>query len=350
MDFIVAFMLLSGFFVAWNTGANDAANCIGVPVGANILRFRNAVILMAVFVVAGALLQGHRVMDTMGSGILITNSSAFELYHGVPPSEQAAAELDYWFPTGQVSDLATAVALLAAGVSVFLATKFGLPLSTSQSIVAAVAGAGVAIVGFQPELFRVSILVRIVGSWIISPFLTMATAYFLYMGLLRLTKQVRQSLQWEQVLVYLVIASSGYFAFSMGSNAFGAGLGPMVAKFPEMRTVIAIASGITLAFGAFIFGRRVTQAVGSGITTLDYPGALAAQMAAGIGLQVFARFGVPVSSSQAIVGAVVGVGLVKGIGMVNVRQLKRIFASWFLTPLFAGVLAAVLYWTLSAFV
>ncbi len=346
MDIIVAFMLLSGFFVAWNTGANDAANCIGVPVGANILRFRKAVILMAIFVVAGALLQGQRVMDTMGSGIVITNSIAYEQHHGAVPTEDVSAALEAWFPTGQVSDLATAVSLLAAGISVFLATKFGLPLSTSQSIVAAVAGVGVAVVGLQPELFRLALLGRIVGSWIISPILTMVTAFVIYKILLRLTRRMRRSLQWEQTLVYLVIVSSCYFAFSMGSNAFGAGLGPMVAKFPEMRTVIALISGATLAFGALIFGRRVTQSVGSEITALDYPGALAAQLAAGIGLQVFARFGVPVSSSQAIVGAVVGVGLVKGVGMVNLAQLKRIFASWFLTPLFAGVLAAALYWVL----
>ncbi len=342
MEFIVIFMVLSGFFVAWNTGANDAANCIGVPVGANILKFRRAVLIMAVFVVLGAMLQGQQVMDTIGSGIVITDELSYQQYHQTDPSPETTALMERYFPQGELSDISIAIGLFAAGLSVFFATRAGLPLSTSQSIVGSMAGAGIAIVGLHGELFRISVLLQIFASWIVSPFLTLIAAFVIYALLLLATSRVKQSLKWDRILSYLVIASSCYFAFSLGANAFGAGLGPLVMRFPEMRTLIAASAGIVLGLGAFVFGHGVTKAVGSDITTLDYAGAFAAQFAAGLGLQVFSRFGIPVSSSQAIVGAVVGVGLVKGANMVNIKKIQRILLSWFLTPAFAALLAAAL--------
>ena len=79
MELLIAIILsLTGFYVGWNIGANDAANCIGTAVGARIVSFRKAALLMAAFVILGGVLQGHHVMKTVGKGIVISSSSAYE--------------------------------------------------------------------------------------------------------------------------------------------------------------------------------------------------------------------------------------------------------------------------------
>ena len=89
MELLVAIILtLAGFYVGWNIGANDAANCIGTTVGARIISFRKAALLMAVFVILGGILQGHHVMKTVGKGIVISSSASYiENHHEPPPIE-----------------------------------------------------------------------------------------------------------------------------------------------------------------------------------------------------------------------------------------------------------------------
>ena len=71
-------LILAGFYVGWNIGANDAANCIGTTVGAQIISYRKAVLVMAIFVIIGGVLQGHHVMKTVGKGIVISEAKTYE--------------------------------------------------------------------------------------------------------------------------------------------------------------------------------------------------------------------------------------------------------------------------------
>ena len=341
-DLILPLLLVSGFFVAWNTGTNDAANCIGAAVGAGVMSFRWAAIMLGLMVFLGAILSGDDVMGTTGRDMVITSAAEYEVHHGTEADGETAALLENAFPQGRLPDLALIAALLAAGISVLIATYSALPLSTSQSIVGAVAGAGIGMVGLRPDFFDLSLFLNIGGSWVLSPFLTLLIGYIAYSILVRVAKRVKRVFVWEQTLALLVLLSSAFFAFSLGSNAFGAGLGPLAVRLPEHIPILAASAGVVLGIGAYTFGSRVTRAVGEGITTLDYAGAFAAQFAAGFGLQFFSQWGIPVSSSQAIVGAIVGVGLVKGATMVSGTKVLKIFASWVFTPLFAAVLAILL--------
>ena len=103
-------LLLAGAYVGWNIGANDAGNCIGTTVGAGLLSYRKAIILVSVFVVLGAVLQGGSVMKPIGKVIV----------------------------TSDLSSLAIITALLSSGFFVTLATFFKIPVSTSQAIVGGV--------------------------------------------------------------------------------------------------------------------------------------------------------------------------------------------------------------------
>jgi PiT family inorganic phosphate transporter len=121
-------LILAGFYVGWNIGANDAANCIGTTVGAQIISYRKAVAIMAIFVILGGVLQGHHVMKTVGKGIVISDLQSFEEHNGV--SDDGGAEFSSFFPDGRLPDKAILVALLSAGFFVTLATFSSIPVST----------------------------------------------------------------------------------------------------------------------------------------------------------------------------------------------------------------------------
>ena len=112
---------------------------------------------------------------------------------------------------------------------------------------------------------------------------------------------------------------------------------------PSDQILTGSLGGVAMAIGAYTFGSRVTDTVGKSITPLDYGGALAAQLSAAIGVHLFSMAGIPVSTSQAVVGGVIGVGLTKGARAVSFRRISTIFVGWVATPLCAAVFAAVVY-------
>ena len=101
--------------------------------------------------------------------------------------------------------------------------------------------------------------------------------------------------------------------------------------------------GIAIAIGALTYGKKVADTVGKGITPLDIPGAFVAQICSGFGMHLFSLFGIPVSTSSAIVGAVVGVGLVKGAKSISRKTIFTILAGWVLTPSLAAVTSFIMY-------
>jgi len=334
----VGLLLAAAFYVGWNIGANDAANCIGTTVGAQIVSYRKAALLMSVFVILGGTLQGHHVMKTVGKGIVIADAEAYEAHNKSP----APAEFHQFFPDERLPDLAILVALLSAGFFVTLATFTSTPVSTSQAIVGGVAGVGVGIVGAQATYFKLGVLLKILGAWIISPILTMILAYLLFLLLGRILRNAR-AIFWSNLMAIAVLVSAAYVSYSLGANDVGNAIGPLLNKFPDKGPYLAALGGVAMATGAFTFGHRVTDTVGKNITPLDYSGALAAQLSAAFGVHVFSMLGIPVSTSQAVVGGVIGVGLTKGAQAVSTRKISTIFLGWVLTPTCAAVFAALMY-------
>ncbi|HET6566221.1 MAG TPA: anion permease, partial [Xanthomonadales bacterium] len=320
-------MILAGFYVGWNIGANDAANCIGTTVGAQIVSYRKAVIIMAVFVILGGVMQGQRVMETIGKGIVISDQAAWMEHHG----SAAGSDFQEKFPENRLSDKAILVALISAGLFVSLATFSRVPVSTSQAIIGGVLGTGLAIAGLEPGYVRWSVLLQIFSAWVVSPVLTMLLAFAFY-SLISFWLKKANVMYWSKILAVLVVISAAYVSFSLGANDVGNAIGPLLNRFPGHGTELALLGGVSIAVGALTFGARVTDTVGKSITALDYGGALSAQFAAAIGVHLFSLLGVPVSTSQAVVGGVIGVGLTKGMRAVSTARIKRIFLGWVLTP------------------
>ena len=311
-------MLAAGSYVGWNIGANDTANCIGTTVGCGLLPFRRAAILVAIFAVLGGLLQGHHVMDTIGKGIV----------------------------KDELSILAVFVALICSGIFVTLATFFRIPTSTSQAIVGGVMGIGLAL----DANIDYAKLIRIAESWVICPILVMVLAFVLYHLLTWLLHRiVTRNILVQNAIGWLAILSGCYVAYSMGANNAGNAVGPIANLGIIHPTVLLAIGGVAIAVGAITYGKRVADTVGKGITPLDIPGAFVAQIASAFGMHIFSIFGIPVSTSSAIVGAVVGVGLVKGARSISQKTIWTILIGWVLTPSLAALSAYTIYNLLNLF-
>ena len=302
----------AGAYVGWNIGANDSANCVGTTVGCGLISFKKAVILVSVFAILGAMLQGQYVMKTIGKGIVKT-------------------DLNY---------LAVCVALICSGFFVTVATFFRIPTSTSQAIVGGVLGIGLA-VGAEVDFSKFLVIAE---SWIICPILVMVLAY----GLMHLVIQILRrfetsSVLFQQAFGWLAILSSCYVAYSMGANNAGNAVGPIANLGIIDPNLLLLVGGLSIAAGAVTYGRKVADTVGKGITPLDIPGAFVAQISSAFGMHLFSMLGIPVSTSSAIVGSVVGVGLVKGMRAISKRTIFTILIGWVLTPTLAATSAFVLY-------
>ena len=305
-------MLAAGGYVGWNIGANDTANCIGTTVGCGLISFRKAAILVAVFAILGAMLQGQHVMKTISRGIVNT-------------------ELDY---------LAVCVALICSGFFVTLATFYRIPTSTSQAIVGGVFGIGLA-AGAKVNFGK---FLLIAESWIICPVLVMMLAFgSMYLVVMIMRKFETRSLLFQNAFGWLAIASACYVAYSMGANNAGNAVGPIANLNIFPPKLLLFIGGVSIGVGAITFGKKVADTVGKGITPLDIPAAFVAQVASAFGMHLFSLLGIPVSTSSAIVGAVVGVGLVKGVRAISKKTLATILVGWILTPTLAGSFSFLLY-------
>lgn len=298
--------------MGWNIGANDTANCIGTTLGCGLVSFRIASILVAVFATLGALLQGGDVMETIGSGIV----------------------------RSALQPMALLVALLSAGFFVTLATFFKVPTSTSQAVVGAIAGIGFAT---QSEV-NARTFVFILESWVFCPIMVLVLA-FICMYLMRIFLRIygKKTLLFQHILGWLTIFSACYVAYSLGADNAGNAVGLLSrAGFLNDRLLLLL-GGLSIALGAVTYGKKVSDTVGKGITSLDVPGAFIAQVSSATGVHFFSMLGVPVSTSSAIVSAVVGVGLVKGGRNISRKTVFTIVSGWIFTPALALAFSFLLY-------
>ena len=311
---LIILIIVAGLYVGWNIGANDSGNCIGPTVGAGLIRYRTGILLVAGFALAGALLQGGGVVKTLGKGIVTESLPA----------------------TGVLA------ALLCGGLFVSIATFKKVPVSTSQAIVGGVAGVGLA-AGLTVDFSKI---LTIVECWVLCPILCGILAHVILRVTRWILRRLRDQRSAYRVLMAMVLLSSCYAAYSMGANNLGNAIGPIVALEVMDLFLLTILGAASIAIGALTFGKGVAETVGKSITKLNVPGAFAAQVSAAVGLHGFSMIGIPVSTSQAIVGAVMGVGLIHGVKTISRRKVAEIVIGWVATPLVSGATAFGFYWAI----
>ena len=296
--------VISGVFLGWSLGANDASNVFGTGVATGSIKYWPAVGLTALFALGGALIDGPRCMQTLGELSRLNSLDAF-------------------------------FCALAAGITMTVLTVLAMPASASQAIVGAVVGAG--LFGGTAELAK---LLRIVGCWVFTPVGGFFSGYLLYRTLKALINRTVVSLTARNNLYRFGLIIAGcYGAYSLGGNNVANVTGVYVsAGVLNVRQAVII-GGLSIGLGALTYSRKVMMTVGKGIAPLDPFSALVAVLGSAVTMQIFTWIGVPVSSSQAVVGAVVGVGLIGDMRTVNSLILAKIGLGWVMTPTMAGLMA-----------
>src|SRR5690606_37219923 len=296
MSLLGTLILLSGLLAGWTLGANDAANSMGTAVGAKVRTIREAVIIVGVFSLAGSLLFGHRVINTIGKGIVPLDQ--------IDPHQSTIIAL---------------AAMFAAGAWLFGATYLKLPVSTTHSIVGAVAGGGLA-AGNVPIVWGK--VLDIVSAWVLTPIGGAVLGYVLYQ-LLRLLVLRRLELP-DRIWVWPLTLSGMYRAFSWGANDVANATGLMVGVGMMSPFQAALLGGVAIVVGIATWGYRVMETVGTRITNLLPSMAFIAELAAALNVHLYTILGLPVSTTHSVVGAIFGVGLVFGKKAVDARTVRDI--------------------------
>ena len=296
--------IISGIFLGWTLGSNDSANIFGTGVAAKIIRYRTAIILISIFVILGSVLEGEKCFATVGKLSYLTPESAF------------------WVA-------------LAAGITMFMVTYIALPCSTSQAIIGAVLGAGM--VSGIPDFSR---LYKIVACWILAPISAFIFSFILYHFIGFFFERYITSPQKRSVFIFWGLLFAGCFgAYALGSNNVANVTGVYVGSGLITSFEGALIGGLSIASGVLTYSKKVMTTVGKEITHLDEYSAFIAELSEAVTIEIFTQVGVPVSTSQAIVGGVVGVGLIKGAETVNKRTLMEIGIGWISTPISAGIIS-----------
>jgi PiT family inorganic phosphate transporter len=301
-----------GVGVGWSIGANDAANSLGTAVGSRVLTLRQAIILICIFGFLGALLQGSHVIKTIGKGIV--------------PMNQLDKDIAMYFAM---------VAAFAAASWVVLATYWKMPISTSHSIVGAVAGAGLAI--HAPVKWKV--LLDVFVCWIFTPVGAAILGYIFYRIFKNTLYRVIPRRYLKPVLATLIIASGCYVAYTWGANDVANSVGVMVGAGILSPSASVMLGGLAIVLGIVTWGYKVIETIGTEITNLLPIMAFSAQLASAINVHLYTIFGIPVSTSHSIVGAIFGVGLVRGVRVVNLRIMREIIICWLATPFISGIIS-----------
>ena len=340
MDLAIVIFLLGGLFLGWSLGSNDAANVFGTAVGTRMIRFKTAAIVCSIFIILGAVISGSGTTETLGKlGAINALPGAF-------------------------------AACVAAGLSVYIMTKFGLPVSTTQAIVGAIVGWNL----YTGSSTNIKVLLTILSTWILCPIIAALIAMLFFI----LTKKLLKNTTWHILRLdaytrTALLIAGAFGAYSLGANNIANVMGVFVpiAPFADIqlgsfltfssKEQLFLLGGIAIAVGVFTYSKKVMFTVGNDLLKLSPVAAFIVVIAHSIVLFLFASQGishflnsihlpaiplVPVSSSQAIVGAVIGIGILKGGKEVQWNIAGKITIGWFLLPVIAALISFVVLFVL----
>ena len=398
---------LIGLYMAANIGANDLANAMGTSVGSGALTLKQAVLISIITNVLGACLAGGHVTSTISKGIIDPALLANEPNRLMLGMFAALIAASLWVHVATYFGLpvSTTHAIVGAVVGFGIisvgagAVSWGKIITIAISwIISPAAGALIAgtifylaekkilsardphaaAVHYAPSLIFLVVLVLIL-SFIFKglknlhieigffytllltiPFAAMAGLFG--RTWVRWQVQRKRELQpnsqryspVESVFAQLQVLTACYVAFAHGANDVANAIGPLAAIFSVVKTKsvalqvevpfwMLFAGGIAVGGGLLAFGTRVMQTIGKNITEITPIRGFCAEFGAATTILICSRLGLPVSTTHVLVGSVVGVGIMRGMGTLDLRILKNIGLSWLVTLPFTLVLAMVLY-------
>ena len=400
----IALAVIFGLFMAWGIGANDVANAMATSVGSKALTLKQAIIIAAIFEFAGAYLAGGEVTKTIRKGMLdnamLANSPDLVIYGmlaallaagiwlliaskmGWPVSTTHSIvgaivgfaavgigmEAVQWGKVGSIVASWVVSPVLAGFIAYLLfmsVQKLILltddPIKNAKRYVPVymfIVGFIVTLVTLFKGLKHIGLHTSVLQNYLIASGFGLATAIFGIVMIKRIKVDPNADVDFhftnvEKIFGVLMMITACAMAFAHGSNDVANAVGPMAAVISISQTGVLeqkatlppwvlVIGGVGIIAGLMMYGKRVIATVGKGITELTPSRGFAATLAAATTVVIASGTGLPISTTHTLVGAVLGVGIARGIGAVNMRVVRTIFMSWIVT-LPAGAILAIIF-------
>lgn len=394
-----------GLFMAWGIGANDVANAMATSIGSGALTIKKAVIIAAVFEFAGAVLAGGSVTSTIRSGIIDSTFVVDEPELLIFGMLAALAAAGIWllvasrrgWPVSTTHSIVGAIvgfAIVAYGtnsvewgrVGTIVASWVVSPLTAGTFAFVIFSSIQWLILRHENPLERarryapvyvfltvalISLVTIFKGLSHVGLELTDTQAYLLSAGLalviaaigrffimrIEVDKKAEKKFHYatvERVFGLLMVITACSMAFAHGSNDVANAIGPVAAVISVAQTGVAsqqsnvalwilVLGGCGIVLGLATFGRHVIATVGARITDLTPSRGFSAELAAASTIVLASGTGIPVSTTHTLVGAVLGVGMARGISAINLGVVARIFVSWIVTIPVGAALTIVIF-------
>ena len=401
--------IVFGVFMTWGIGANDVANALGTSVGSGALTVKTAIIIAAIFEFAGAALAGGSVTRTIRKGIIDPSQIADRpelLIFGMLAALLAAAcwlalaSFKGWPVSTTHTIVGAIVGFAVAGIG-FDAVSWGkVGQIVASWVVSPVIGGGVAFllmlsiqklilqankpfesaVRWAPfYLFLVGFVISLVTifkglkhlnidlngyeSAAVAAIIGVITALIGKRAVRRVSARramddTAHLASVERVFAPMIVFTACAMAFAHGSNDVANGVGPLAAVYGLIQSGGEVTQNLAMPFwilalggagivlGLVTYGYRVMRTIGTRITALTPTSGFCATVAAALTVVVASRTAMPVSTTHIAVGAVMGVGMARGIAALDLRVIGSIFASWVITLPAGGILAAAFFFML----
>jgi PiT family inorganic phosphate transporter len=405
----IALAVVFGVYMTWGIGANDVANAMGTSVGSRAITIKQAIFIAAVFEFAGAFLAGGHVTKTIRKGIIdpsaITGSPEILVFgmlaallaaaiwlmiattRGWPVSTThsivgaiigfavAGIGIDAvaWGKVGQIA-ASWVVSPMLGGVIAFvlMLSIRRLILDTEHPFESAkrwgpayvfLVGFIISLVTLFKGLKHLNVDLSVGMSFFVATMFGLALAAVGWLMIQRVVVDPGADRDFhyasvEKVFVPMMLFTACAMAFAHGSNDVANGIGPMaavvsivqsggeVAQKASLPLWILVVGGTGIVVGLATMGYRVMKTIGTNITELTPSRGYCATLAAAATVVLASRTGLPVSTTHIAVGAVIGVGLARGIGAIDLRVIGGIVVSWVVTLPAGGLLAALFFFTL----
>lgn len=403
---------LFAFFMAWGVGANDVANAMGTSVGAKALTIKQAILIAMIFEFTGAYLAGGEVTATIRSGIIDSGLIVDKpdlLVIGMLSAMLAAgvwltiASLAGWPVSTTHSIVGAIIGFASVGIG-FDAVQWGEVVSIIISWVASPIIAGffsycifrsvqylildtddpfacalkyvpfymfftgfsLSLMTFVKGLSHVGLHLSFLQSTGCSFLVGIAVALLGRYLLLRIKPQVIDSgtnrfFNVEKIFSILMVFTACAMAFAHGSNDVANAIGPLAAvvgvveshgqilESSVMPQWVLLLGGLGIVFGLMTYGYKVIATIGTKITELTPSRGFAAELAAALTVVMASGTGIPISTTHSLVGAILGVGLARGVGAIDMRVVASIFTSWLITLPAGAILSIIFFYIFKLF-
>ena len=289
--------------VSFIIAANNSADSVGTLYGSRLTSYYKAAIFSGIFVMVGTFLEGWKMAGAIGGGF-VSNPLSLEM---------------------------SLMVLLSTAILLFLFTFLSMPLSASQILAGSIIGVAVAF----SWAVDMGFVILVIASWGITLVASMGMAYLTYILISLITKHLK-IFSLSKIYTISLFIGSAFIAYTLGANTIG-----LVASL-DLSAYSVIIAGVSGLIGTVLYGRRTVMTVGKKITSLNPPRAFAAQIAGAMTVEIFTQLHFPVSITQAVIGGVIGTGLVKGKKELNMKTIKNLGTSWALVPLISFALTYIM--------